>query len=377
MKSFKHYIPTRIVFGRRAVHKLREELEYLKLNPKKVAIICGKSAVSHGYVKLIEEQLECKVEVFSEVEPDPSVENALAILELVKKFSPHLIVAVGGGSPIDVAKVVSVMINSEGDIHQFIGVPEPFERPGVPLVAVPTTSGSGSEVTPYAVLTDRKRFKKAPLISHFLFPVLALDDPELTVSMSQVVTANTGIDALTHAVESFVSKRVTSISRLYSLEAVELIGKYLPKACGNPRDMEAREGMMLASMLAGMAISDAGAGLVHTLAHILGVMYRVPHGLANGVFLVPVLKFYGLAAREEIEAIGRSMGFSGNWREVLDGLREFLSFVGIPEKLRDVGLTESDIPDFVNLAMEKRFLMTNLPKIPREREIRAILEENL
>ncbi len=377
MKSFKHFIPTRVVFGRKAINKLGEEIEYLGLKSEKVAIICGKSAVSYGYTKFIEEQVNGKVEVFADVEPDPSVENAISVFESVRKFSPDLIVAVGGGSPIDIAKVVSIMLNNEGDIHQFIGVPEPFKKPGVPLIAVPTTSGSGSEVTPYAVLTDRRRFKKAPLISHHLFPVLAIDDPELTVSMSQIVTANTGVDALTHAVESLLSKRKTPISRLYSIEAIELIGKYLPRAYGNPRDIEAREGMMLASMLSGMAISDAGAGLVHTLAHILGVMYHVPHGLANGVFLVPVLKFYGLSIKEELESIGKAMQFSGDWKEVLSKLRELLSFVGIPERLKEVGLVESDIPDFVNLVMEKRFLMANLPRIPREKEIRTILEENL
>ena len=377
MRMVRHYMPTKVVFGRKTIYRLKDEVEQLSLNQERTAIICGKSAVSNGYVEIVKKQLSGKVEVFDSVEPDPTVENALKVLEDVKEFSPTLIVAIGGGSPLDVAKVVSVMLTNEGEIAEFIGIPEAFKRCGIPFVAIPTTSGSGSEVTPYAVLTDKKKFRKAPLISKYLFPVLAIDDPELTVTMSSIVTANTGVDALTHAVESFVSKRATEISRLYSLKAIELIAKYLPRAYGNPKDIEAREQMMLASLLGGMAITDAGAGLVHTMAHVLGVLYRIPHGLANGMFLVPVLEFYGLSAEREVKEIGKAMSFDGEIDEILKKLRSFLSFLGIPESLKEVGMVESDIPTFVNLVMEKRFLMANLPRIPSERDVREILRRNL
>ena len=377
MRTIKHFMPTKVVFGRKTLYRIGEEIESLGLRAEKVAVICGKSAVNNGYVEVIKKQINGKVEVFDIVEPEPTVEVALRVIEEVKKFSPQLLIAVGGGSPLDVAKVVSVMLTNEGELSEFIGVPEAFKKPGIPLVAVPTTSGSGSEVTPYAVLTDRRRFRKAPLISRYLYPVLAIDDPELTVTMSPIVTTNTGVDALTHAVEAFVSKRATEISKLYSRKAIELIGRFLPRSYGNPRDIKAREKMMLASLLGGMAIADAGAGLVHTMAHVLGVMYKVPHGLANGVFLVPVLKFYGLSAKEEIEEIGRLMGFEGNISKILEDLREFLSFLGIPKSLKEVGLTDSDIPNFVNLVMEKKFLMGNLPRIPTERDVREMLKKNL
>ena len=377
MRTIKHFMPTKVVFGRKTLYRIGEEIESLGLRTEKVAVICGKSAVNNGYVEVIKKQINGKVEVFDIVEPEPTVEVALRVIEEVKKFSPQLLIAVGGGSPLDVAKVVSVMLTNEGELSEFIGVPEAFKKPGIPLVAVPTTSGSGSEVTPYAVLTDRRRFRKAPLISRYLYPVLAIDDPELTVTMSPIVTTNTGVDALTHAVEAFVSKRATEISKLYSRKAIELIGRFLPRSYGNPRDIKAREKMMLASLLGGMAIADAGAGLVHTMAHVLGVMYKVPHGLANGVFLVPVLKFYGLSAKEEIEEIGRLMGFEGNISKILEDLREFLSFLGIPKSLKEVGLTDSDIPNFVNLVMEKKFLMGNLPRIPTERDVREMLKKNL
>ena len=370
----RHHMPTRVVFGRRALSKLRDEIDFLKLDTSRTAIICGSSAVSHGYVKSISEQISGEVSLFCSVEPDPTIENALQVLEEVRGFSPTLIVAVGGGSPLDVAKAVSVMLTNSGDIRQFIGVPEAFENPGIPVVAVPTTAGSGSEVTPYAVLTDRKNLKKAPLISRYLFPVLAIDDPELTVSMPQTVTANTGVDALTHALEAFLSKRATPISRLYSLESVRLLLSYLPRAFGNPKDLSAKERVMMGSLLGGMAITDAGAGLVHTLAHVLGVLYRVPHGLANGIFLIPVLEFYGLSIREQLEELSGYLNLSKGAEGFLDSLRELLSFLGIPEKASAVGLKRDDFTLFISLVMEKKFLMGNLPRIPTERDIRSILE---
>ena len=370
----RHHMPTRVVFGRKAIFRLKEEVETLGLDTSKTAVICGSSAVSQGYVKSIVDQISGETAVFCSVEPDPTIENALKVLEEVRDFSPTLIVAVGGGSPLDVAKAVSVMLTNEGELRQFIGVPEAFKRPGVPLVAVPTTSGSGSEVTPYAVLTDREKLRKAPLISRHLFPVLAVDDPELTVSMPGTVTANTGIDALTHALEALLSKRATPISRLYSLESIKLIFNYLPRSFGNPRDLPAREKVMLGSLLGGMAITDAGAGLVHTLAHVLGVLYRVPHGLANGIFLVPVLEFYGLAVKEQLEELAALLGIPGGHIGFIGALRELLSFLGIPQKASTVGLKEDDITLFVSLVMEKKFLMGNLPRIPTERDIRVLLE---
>ena len=377
MKLLRHFIPVRVVFGRRTIQKVAEETAYLKLPTERVAVVCGKSAVNNRYVDALKGQFSGAFKVFDLVEPDPTVENAELIAKEVASFSPTIIVAVGGGSSIDVAKAVSVAITNKGRLSEFVGVYEPFENPGVPVVAVPTTSGSGSEVTPYAVLTDRRKFRKAPLISKYLYPVLAIDDPELTVTMSPVVTANTGVDALTHAVEAFVSKKSTQISRLFSMKATGLIVKYLPRAYGNPKDMEAREFMLLASMLAGMAIADAGAGLVHTMAHVLGVMYRIPHGLANGVFLVPVLEFYGLSIKEELKELALVAGFEGDFECILKQLSGFLSYLGIPNRLREVGLTESDIPDFINLVMEKKHLMGNLPRIPRERDLREMLEKNL
>ncbi len=369
----KHYMPTRVLFGRRAVSKLSDEIDYLGLNTERTAVICGSSAVSMGYTKRISEQIEGgKVEVFPFVKQDPTVENAEEVLSAVREFKPTLIVAVGGGSPLDVSKVVSVMLTNEGDIRNFIGIPEAFKNPGIPVIAVPTTSGSGSEVTPYAVLTDRNKLRKAPLISRFLFPVLAVDDPELTLSMPQFVTANTGIDALTHAIESFLSKRATPLSRLHSLEAVKLILRYLPRSFGNPKDIEAREKVMFGSLLGGMAITDAGAGLVHTLAHILGVLYGVPHGLANGVFLIPVLEFYGLSISSQVEEISKYLNIPPE--RFIPFLREFLSFFGFPEKASSLGLKKDDISLFISLAMEKKHLMGNLPRIPTERDLRVILE---
>ncbi len=369
----RFFLPTKVIFGIGSFKKLGEEVRNLKLNEERVAVICSPSAVSNGYVKEIEGQLEGEVKVFSEVEREPTVECALRVLKEVEKFSPTLIVAVGGGSPLDVAKTVSALLRNEGNIKDFIGTPEAFKKEGVPLVAVPTTAGSGSEVTPYAVLTDREKMRKAPLISRFLFPKLAVVDPYLTLSMPREITVNSGVDALTHCIESFLSRRAKTISKFFSLKGVELIFKNLPKSAGNPSNLSARSWVSMGSLLGGMAISLAGAGLIHTLAHILGVLRKVPHGLANGIFLVPVLKFYGLSAEEELKEIGKSIGLEGSYKDVIEAIDEFLTFLGIPKNLKSIGVERSDVPFFIEKCMEKKFLFGNLPRIPTEREIREIL----
>ncbi|WP_457680906.1 iron-containing alcohol dehydrogenase family protein [Thermovibrio sp.] len=368
----RFFIPTRVIFGTGALRKLGEEVDYLQLNAERTAIICSPSAVSNGYAKEIKVQIKGEVRVFSGVQREPTVENCREVLEEVKEFSPTLIVAVGGGSPLDVAKAVSVMLKNEGELEEYVGTPEAFKSPGVPLVAVPTTAGSGSEVTPYAVLTDKKKLRKAPLISKFLFPVLAVDDPLLTVSMPRSTTVNTGVDALTHLIESFLSKRAKTTSKMLSLKGLELLFKGLPKAEGNPKDLKTREEVMRGSLFGGMAITLAGAGLVHTFAHVLGVLKSVPHGLANGIFLVPVLKFYGLSIKEELEEMGRTLGVKGE--EVIEKVEELLDYLGIPKSLKELGVEKSDVPFFVEKCMEKKFLMGNLPRIPTEREVRTIVQ---
>jgi alcohol dehydrogenase len=371
----RFFVPTKVVFGIGAVKKLGEECKNLGLNTQRTALICSPSAVANGYVKSIREQIEGEVVVFNQVEQEPTVENALSILERARELSPTLIVAVGGGSPIDVAKVVSAMLKNEGNIEEYIGVPEAFRNPGVPLVAVPTTAGSGSEVTPYAVLTDRKSFRKAPPISRYLFPVLAVDDPTLTLTKPRTVTVNTGVDALTHGIESFLSRRAKPSSRLFSLESIKLLFKYLPRAAGNPSELKAREEVMRGSLYGGIGIALAGAGLVHTLAHILGVLKKVPHGLANGVFLIPVLKLYGLSAKEELLELGKAIGVeTRDYKEVIEALEELLTFLGIPKSLKELGVERSDVTFFVEKCMEKKFLMGNLPKVPTEREIRQLVQ---
>jgi len=372
-----YYIPTKALFGAGTLSKTAEEVASLGLKSDRVAIVASSSAVSLGYADRLKEQFCGEVALFSPVPPEPSVEDAEEIGQRVKEFNPTLIVAVGGGSALDVAKAVSVFVKLGGDLRDYLGAPDAIKERPVPIVAVPTTAGSGSEITPYAVLTDKKRLRKAPLISPYLFPALAVVDPELTLSLPRRATISSGVDALTHAVESFLSKRATPISRLYSLKAVELIFKFLPRAAGNGSDLEARSGVMYGSMLGGMAISLAGAGLVHSLSHVLGALKGVPHGIANGLFLVPVLRFYSLAVKSELEEMGRAIGLGGDFREVLKAFEELLSELGVPSSLSLFSVREEEVSLFVEKIMEKRFLLNHLPKIPEEREIEELVSSSI
>ncbi len=368
-------MPTKVVFGRHSIYKLSDEAKGLFLNDKKVAIIGGKSAIKNRYADVICGQLKNDFKLFDIVKPEPTIDMVSEMLKPLRNYDPTLIIAIGGGSSIDVAKVVSVMLTNNGSIEDYIAVPEGFKNKGIPIIAVPTTAGSGSEVTPFAVLTDKENLRKAPLISHYLFPALAIDDPDLTVTMPDILTANTGLDALTHAVESLVSKRATAISSMYSLESIKLIYGFLPRSFGNPRDKEAREKTMLGSLLAGIAITDAGAGLVHTMAHVLGVMYNLPHGLSNAMFLPAVLRFYGLSITDELNQIGKTLNMDAD--KVIGSFENLISFLKIPSSLKEVGFCESDTSTFINMVMKKKHLMANLPRIPSEKDIRNILKQKL
>ncbi len=369
MKSFKHFIPTKVIFGWKSVERISTELE--RLPTQRTLIISGRSAVRNKFVDTVKAQIDGSVELFSKVPTEPEVESVLSAFEQLKDFSPTLIIAIGGGSVIDFAKVLSGLFKNEVNLREILGVPEAFENDTVPLVAIPTTAGSGSEVTQYAVLTDRQKWRKTPVISSKIFPVLAVDDPFLTLTLPQSHTAHSGVDALTHCIEAFLTKRKTPIAKLHALEGIKLVFENLPRAFSNPSDGQAREKVLLGSLFGGMAIADAGAGLIHTLAHVLGAMYSVSHGLANALFLIPVLKFYGLSIKEELREIEGYLKIDGDF---LRELEAWLRFLGIPKSIRDVGFKDDEISTFITLVMEKKFLMWSLPRIPSERDIREILE---
>ena len=259
----------------------------------KALVVTDKGLVNLGTVKLVTDVLDnnnVPYVVYDEVEPNPSVRIVNEALDAYKKENADFLVAVGGGSPIDVAKAVSILATNGGDIRDYCGVGK-STKPGSPIVAINTTAGTGSEVTRAYVVTDEEKKIKMVMVDNNCMAYLAIDDPDLMVGMPPALTAATGMDALTHAVEAFLCNAHTPFSDGAAIEAIRLVSKSLRRATDYGRDIAARTDMCWAEYLAGLAFSNSGLGLVHAIAHQLGGMYHTPHGVANAILLPFVMEF--------------------------------------------------------------------------------------
>ncbi|MDD5668017.1 MAG: iron-containing alcohol dehydrogenase [Actinomycetota bacterium] len=286
---------------------------------------------------------------FAEVESDPSVETAERGVALAREKGCDFVIGLGGGSPMDAAKIVAARMNNEGEIASWEGVGH-IPRRSVPLICVPTTAGTGSEVTWAAVLTGGKRHMKMSIVSQNLYPVLALIDPELTYTMPPGLTAATGMDALTHAVESFVSRRAWEPTRALSLKAAQLIFANLERACADGSDKEARQGMSLASFMAGMAFTSASLGLAHALAHAVGSRFGLAHGKANAILLPHVMRFNLETCPELYRELAVAMGQNVSGlpapraaEEAAGAVQQLVSVLPVPSTLKEAGVAETSV----------------------------------
>jgi alcohol dehydrogenase class IV len=246
------------------------------------------------------------VEVFGDVQPDPTLDNVSGALEALRAHGADGVVAIGGGSPMDTAKAASVAFTNEGDVRAYAGYDQ-VPGPGLPLVAVPTTAGTGSEVTRVAVITDTERDVKMMMLDGHLMARVAIADYKLTISTPAALTSWVGVDSLTHAIEAYVSTRATVLTDMLALKAARLIGAHLRRAVGTPDDEEAREAMMLGATLAGAAFSNASVALVHGMSRPIGAHFHLAHGLSNALLLPAVTRFSVAGAPERYAAIAREM----------------------------------------------------------------------
>ena len=302
MQWFK--VPSKIYFE-------RDSIEYLHSmrDVERVFIVTDRSMVDLGYVTRVTDQLEqrrnkVQVQLFCDVEPDPSIQTVKKGLGLMQAFRPDTIIAIGGGSSMDAAKGMWLFyeqpdVNFDDLKQKFMDIRKrAFRYPELgkksKLVCIPTTSGTGSEVTPFAVITDKEENKKYPLTDYSLTPTVAIVDPALTMSLPASITADTGMDVLTHATEAFVSTLASDFTDGLALQAVKMVFEYLPRAVANGKnDPEAREKMHNAATLAGMAFANAFLGMNHSLAHKIGAEFHVPHGRTNAILLPYVIRYNG------------------------------------------------------------------------------------
>ncbi len=296
-------------------------------------------------------------EIFSKIKPNPTIENVLEGVDAFKKSGADCLVAVGGGSSIDTAKAVGIIIaNPEfSDVCSLEGV-APTRKPSIPIFAVPTTAGTAAEVTINYVITDAEKKRKFVCVDVHDIPVAAFVDPDLMSTMPKGLTAATGMDALTHAIEGYITKAAWEMTDMFHLEAIRLISKSLRSAVKGEK--EGREGMALGQYIAGMGFSNVGLGIVHSMAHALGAVYDTPHGVANAILLPTVMEFNADATGEKYREIARAMGVSGTEnmsqdeyrRAAVEAVRKLSEDVGIPQNLKGIAKRE-DVPFLAASAM--------------------------
>lgn len=318
--------------------------------------------------------------LFTEVSPNPRDYEVMNGAEVYRRESCDAIVAVGGGSPMDCAKAIGIVCTNDRHVLEFEGV-DNVERPGPPMICIPTTAGTAADISQFCIINNTRRKAKVSIVSKTMVPDVALIDPLLTLSMGRNLTAHTGMDALTHAVEAYVSNAASAITDLHALEAVRLVGKHLLTAVREPDNIEARTGMMLASTYAGLAFSNAILGAVHAMAHSLGGQLDLPHGLCNAILLDHVVEYNFDAEPEKYGNLGRALGAVIPEEADLDEVREktlgairaLKRAVGVEDNLCMMGMTPEALPVLAENALADACMLTN-PKQPSLAEVMEIFE---
>ena len=343
-------------FGKGAREELAPEIKNRGF--KKAFVVTDKSLAECGVINKVTDVFE----VYSEVKPNPTIKNVTDGIEACKKSGADVIVAVGGGSSIDTAKGISIVMTNpdRADIVSLNGASNTVNR-GMPVIALPTTSGTAAEVTINYVITDEEREVKMVCVDPHDIPIMAIVDSDLMATMPKSLASATGMDALTHAVEGYITKAHNTMSDMFHMKAIKLIFKYLPSAV-NEKDEEAIEMMGLAQYIAGMGFSNVGLGIVHSMAHQLGAVYDTPHGLANAILLPTVMRFNGedpataQRFREILCEIGRPDAANLNDQDVINTfvwmISELSKSVGITQRVRDVGAKEEDFEMLADKAMQ-------------------------
>lgn len=338
-----------------------------------------KFGVSGKVTALLDEAGIC-YEVFSDVKANPTVKNIQDGVAAIKKAGADAIVAIGGGSAIDTAKGIAIIAaNPEyADVVSLEGV-APTKNKCVPIIAVPTTAGTAAEVTVNYVVTDVEKNRKFVCVDPHDIPVVAVVDPDMMASMPKGLTAATGMDALTHAIEGYITKGAWEMTDMMHLKAIEIISRSLRKAVAN--DADGRADMALGQYIAGMGFSNVGLGIVHSMAHPLGAVYDTPHGVANAIILPTVMAYNAEATGEKYRDIAKAMGVAGTEtmsqaeyrKAAVDAVQKLSADVGIPAKLSEVGVKKEDIPFLAQSAMDDACRPGN-PKDPSLQDIISLYE---
>jgi alcohol dehydrogenase class IV len=357
VKTFR--IPRAVVTGSGASEQVGEECK--KFNVSKALIVTDENLVKLGIPEKVQKSL-CQsgigFAVYDGVNTEPVAEYVLEGLKLYRENGCDFLLAVGGGSPMDTAKAISIMVTNPGSIEDYMGLGKVPQK-GSPVVAVPTTAGTGSEVTPFTIVTNTKTEVKMLIGSPFLTPDLAIVDPQLTLTLPPDITAATGIDALTHAIEAYASVKAQTLSDIFCLAAIELIAGNLRQAFNHGDDLEAREWTMMGALEAGMAFSNSSVALVHGMARPIGAYFHVRHGASNACLLGTVMEFSLTGNPARYAHIARAMGINASGLSELDAARQGME--AVKKLIRDV-----QIPSLKELGVEKARLEQFAPRMSED-----------
>jgi alcohol dehydrogenase class IV len=372
----------RIVFGLGSIEKVGAEVQGLK--KKKVLVVTDPGIVQAGLLEPLKNSLQAAnipFALFDGVEPDPRLEVVRQCAEMGRNEGVEAIIGYGGGSSLDIAKVAAVLLSNEGDLAQFFGI-DLIPNPGLPVILIPTTAGTGSEVTPIAILSDTREKLKKGIVSPYLFPEVALLDPQLTVGLPPLVTALTGLDAMIHAIEAYTSVNAFDLTDHLAFRAMELLYDNIRTAYARGEDLEARSKMLEGSLLAGIAFANAGVTAVHAFAYPIGGEFHVAHGLANSVMLPHVMRFNLLGNLPKFADIGSALGLDTDHLtdkdaalEALEAIEDLMEDLNIPRRLRDLNIPREAIPALAEGVMKVTRLLANNPRRITLEDARRIYEE--
>jgi alcohol dehydrogenase len=365
---FKFQMPRRFVFGNGAIETISDEARMIFGKNKKIMIVTDKGVVKAGLIDDAVKYLEkagYNTVLFDEVIPEPPVSIVLKGTDIARSEKVDLIFGIGGGSPIDSAKAMSVMVPYEGEIHDYLGEYR-VKKPGLPMMFVPTTAGTGAELSNTFVLTDDlKTQEKLSSQSLYTYADLALVDPILTKNLPQQITAESGLDAFSHALECFVGKRSNPLSELFSYRGIELIARNLRKVYLNgPNEPEARYAMCLGVCLGTLGVRSSATGSVHATCYPMARKYHLSHGRAIGLMMPAVMEFNLISNLEKYTAVAEALGEPTDGlskteaaRKSVEGVKKLISDLNLPTRLRDIGAKEEDFSGFA------KSVVTNYPRL--------------
>ncbi|WP_199539907.1 iron-containing alcohol dehydrogenase [Paraburkholderia kururiensis] len=371
-----------IVHGPNSLAQLPERLALLDRPVRRLAFITQPVMEANGVAGRVVaalEQKDIQVLIVRDVEPEPSIENVESVYrEQIAPFAPDAVLSIGGGSVLDAAKLFAVRLTNAQPLREWLGI-DLIASPGVPLILVPTTAGTGSEVTPNAIVTLPDEALKVGIVSRHLLPQLVILDATLTLDLPKPITAATGMDAFIHALESYISTKANPVSDMYAMESMRLIGANLLEAYDNGQSLKAREAMLLGSMYGGLALTAAGTAAVHALAYPLGGMFNVTHGVANSMLLPHVMQFNLDAIEARLANVAHALAIAHHddsdaqaAEKLLARIREWTAALAIPQDLRRFGVNEDHLDALAVAASKVKRLLGNNPKPLSLDDIKAI-----